>query len=300
MPSHTYFWAGRYRAAEQSNLDAVEIDKLNAARLKPEDGVFGLIYHGHNVRYGEGAALMDGDARGALALAAAELGQLAAIKPDKPYGQFNLATAYFVYGRYGAPAEVAALADPGPRLPFARAMWRYARGEAAARRGDAPGVRAEAANITVAPDLKTFGELAAPARAMVDVARLVLTGRAAMLEGKYTEAEAAYRAAADTQEARLGDLSDPPAWWYPVRRSLAAALEAQGKNEAAAAEARRVMVRWPFDPVTLAILSDSERRDGQADDAGRQLAYARANWTGDVSTMAAGAEVAGPDPSVPG
>jgi hypothetical protein len=56
MPSHTYFWAGRYRAAELSNLDAVEIDKLNAARLKLKGGVFGLVYHGHNVQYGEGAA----------------------------------------------------------------------------------------------------------------------------------------------------------------------------------------------------------------------------------------------------
>ena len=286
MPSHTYFWAGRYRSAELSNLDAVEIDKLNAARLKSKDGVFGLVYHGHNVQYGEGAALMDGDAEGALSLAAAELGQLPAIKPDKVFAQMGLGTAYFVYGRYGSQAEVAALADPGAKLPYAQAMWRYAKGEAAARSGDAPGVRAEAAAITVAPaDLKKFGEFARQGRAMVEVARLVLAGRAAMLEGRFTEAEAAYRDAANIQEARLGELSDPPAWWYPVRRSLAAALEAQGKSQAAAAEARRAMVRWPFDPVSLDILADSERRVGQTDEAGRQLAYARANWTGDVSQM---------------
>jgi tetratricopeptide (TPR) repeat protein len=286
MPSHTYFWAGRYRAAEQSNLDAIEIDKLNAARLKPKGGVFGLVYHGHNVRYGEGAALMDGDGRVALSLAAAELAQLPTIKPDKAFSQFILATAYFVYGRYGSPAEVAALADPGPKLPFARAMWRYAKGETAARSGDAAGVRVQAAAVAIAPaDLKTFGELAPQARSMADVARLVLTGRAAMLEGKFTEAEVAYRKAAGIQEARLGDLGDPPAWWYPVRRSLAAALEADGKPEAAAAEARKAMVRWAFDPVSLGILADSERRVGQTDEARRQLAYARANWTGDVSAM---------------
>jgi tetratricopeptide (TPR) repeat protein len=286
MPSHTYFWAGRYRSAELSNLDAVEIDKLNAARLKPKDGVFGLVYHSHNVQFGESAALMDGDAKGALSLAVAEVGQLPTIKPDKVFAQMGLGTAYFVYGRYGSQAEVAALADPGAKLPCAQAMWRYAKGEAAARRGDAPGVRAQAAAIAVAPaDLKTFGAFAPQARAMVDVARLVLTGRAAMLEGKFTDAEAAYRNAADIQEARLGELSDPPAWWYPVRRSLAAALEAQGKPAAAAAEARKAMVRWPFDPVSLDILADGERRVGQTDDARRQLAHARANWTGDVSAM---------------
>lgn len=286
MPSHTFFWAGRYRSAELSNLDAVEIDKLNAARLKTKDGVFGLVYHGHNVQFGEGAALMDGDARGALALAAAEVGQLPTLKPDKAFAQIGLGTAYFVYGRYGSQADVAALADPGAKLPYAQAMWHYARGEAAARVGDAAAVRAQAAVIAVAPaDLKPFAEFAPQARAMVDVARLVLTGRAAMLEGKFAEAEAAYRKAADLQEARLGELSDPPAWWYPVRRSLAAALEAQGKPRAAAAEARKAMVRWAFDPVSLDILADSERRQGQTDDANRQLAYARANWTGDVSAM---------------
>jgi tetratricopeptide (TPR) repeat protein len=229
---------------------------------------------------------MDGDAKGALSLAAAEVGQLPTIKPGKVFAQLALGTTYFVYGRYGSRAEVAALADPGAKLPYAQAMWRYAKGEAAARGGDAPGVRAQAAAIAVAPaELKKFGEFASQAGAMVDVARLVLTGRAAMLEGRFTEAEAAYRKAADIQEARLGELRDPPAWWYPVRRSLAAALEAQGKPQAAAVEARKAMVRWPFEPVRLDILADSERRVGQADDARRQLAYARANWTGDVSGM---------------
>jgi hypothetical protein len=287
MPSHTFFWAGRYFAAEQSNLDAVEIDKLNADRLKPKDGVFGLSYHGHNVQFGEGAALMDGDAKGALALASASVAQLPTLKPDKVFPQIGLGTAYFVYGRYGSPAEVAALADPGPKLPYPRAMWRYARGEAAARRGDAAAVRTEAAAIAIAPaDLKPFNAFAPQGGAMVEVARLVLTGRAAMLESKFPDAETAYRKAAEIQEAKLGELSDPPAWWYPVRRSLAAALEAQGKPQAAAAEARKAMVRWAYDPVSLGILADAERRQGQAEDAGRQLAYARANWTGgDVSAM---------------
>ena len=55
MPSHTYFWAGRYRLAEQSNLDAVEIDRGDAARLKPKDGVFGLeLSRATTSSYGEG------------------------------------------------------------------------------------------------------------------------------------------------------------------------------------------------------------------------------------------------------
>jgi tetratricopeptide (TPR) repeat protein len=240
MPSHTFFWAGRYRAAELSNLDAVAIDERNAARLKPKDGVFGLIYHTHNVQFGEAAALMDGDAKGALPLAAAQLEQLATIKPDDAFAQMRLGTAYFVYGRFGSPADLAALADPGAKLPYGHAMWLYAKGEAAARWGDVAVVKAQAAAIGVAPaDLKRFAAFEPQAQAMIDIARLVLTGRAAMMEGRFADAEAAYRRAADLQEAKLGGLSDPPSWWYPVRRSVAAALEAQGRSEAAAEEARR-------------------------------------------------------------
>jgi hypothetical protein len=286
MPSHTYFWAARYRLAEAANLDAVEIDKANAARLKPKDGVFGLSYHGHNVQFGEGSALMDGDAKGGMALAEAEAKQLPSMKPDKGWDQIGLAAAYFSYGRFASPEAVAALPAPQAKLPYAQAMWRYARGEAAARRGDVAALKAETAQVKVAPeDLKAFKDGAPQAEAAVSVARLVLTGRAAMLEGSYADAEDAYRRAAELQEARLGGISDPPIWWYPVRRSLAAALLAEGKPEAAAAEAKRAMLRWPYDPVSLKILADSEIAEGQGADAERQLTLAKSNWSGDLSAM---------------
>jgi tetratricopeptide (TPR) repeat protein len=286
MPSHTYFWAGRYRLAEQANIDAVEIDKANAARLKPKDGVFGLRYHGHNVQYGEGAALMDGDAKGAMSLATAEARQLPSIKPDHAWDQIGLAAAYFSYGRFASPEEVAALPEPGGKLPYAEAMWRYARGEAAARRGDVAALKAETAAIKVSPDeLKPFKDGAPQAEAAVTVARLVLTGRAAMLERRYADAEDAYRRAAELQEARLGAICFPRLWCFRGRRRLAAALLADGKPAAAAAEAKRAMVRWPYDPVSLKILADSETAEGQGADAERQLAYAHSNWIGDVSAM---------------
>ncbi len=286
MPSHTYFWSGRYRQAEASNLDAVEIDKANAERLKPKDGVFGLIYHGHNVQFGEGAALMDGDGKGGLALAATELTEVGKVKPDESFKQVWLGTAYFVYGRYGSKGEVAALPDPGPKLAVADAMWIYAKGEAASREGDAAGVKAQAAALqALRPDMKPFKDFRPQAQAMIDVARLVLTGRAAMLEQRWSDAEAAYRRAAEIQEAKLGRTADPPAWWYPVRRSLAAALLAQGRTRDAAAEAQKALNRWAYDPIALRLLADCATKEGRPDDARRNLTYARANWTGDVETL---------------
>jgi tetratricopeptide (TPR) repeat protein len=288
MPSHTYYWAGRFRMAEQSNLDAVEIDKANARRLNTKGGVFGLVYHSHNVMYGEGAALLDGDGAGALSLAGAMVSQ---IKPDDPYAQLLLAHAYMAYGRYGSDAEVAGLADPGAKLPFAQAMRHYALGEAAARRGDVARVKAEAAAITVAPAaMAALTDARSTAQGVLEVAPLVLAGRAAMLEKDYAGAQAAYRRAAEIEEARLGDFADPPAWWYPVRRSLAAALVADGKPAQAAVEARKVLLRWPYEPMTLRVLADAEAAQGDGAGAARELAYAQSNWTGDVKRVPAALE----------
>ncbi len=92
------------------------------------------------------------------------------------------------------------------------------------------------------------------------------------LERRFKDAETAYRQAAEIQGARLADLSDPPDWWYPVRRSLAAALEAEGKPAEAEVEARKVLARWIDDPVTSTILAESERRQAKADGAHRLAA----------------------------
>jgi len=291
MPSHTYYWAGRFRLAEQSNLDAVEIDKANARRLNTKGGVFGLVYHAHNVMYGEGAAMLDGDGAGGLTLAGAMLGQVPATKPDDLYAQLTYGHAYMVYGRYGSDAQLAALPDPGAKLPFAQAMRHYALGEAAARRGDVAAVKAQAEAMTVSPEaMKSFKDVQPVAQSVLDCARLVLAGRAAMLEKDYPAAQIAYRRAAEIEEAKLGDFSDPPAFWYPVRRSLAEALLAEGKPQAAATEAKAVLVHWPYEPLTLRVLADAEAAEGDRAAAARELAYAQSNWTGDVMSVPAALE----------
>ncbi|MBV9747357.1 MAG: hypothetical protein JO157_00960, partial [Acetobacteraceae bacterium] len=280
MPSHTYFWAGWYQQAAQSNLDAVEIDQANAVRLKTK--VWDLSYHGHNVQFGTGAALMSGDGAAALKLAEPVLARAGELKPSDVWDQISLGTAFFAQSRYDDPAKVLALPEPASTLPYARAMWRYARGEALARRGDAAGVRAEAAKISVDREgLKPFKGFAPQAAAMVQVVRLVLVGRAAMLESHYPEAEAAYRQAAGLQDSKLGGISDPPAFWYPVRRSLAAALLADGKAQDAAMQAQASLRRWPGDALALTVLGRAEKALGQGDSAERRFASARRSWKGD-------------------
>jgi hypothetical protein len=286
MPSHVYFGLGRYQDAEKSNFAAVAIDNANAERLKPKGGVFGLNYHDHNVLYGEAASLLDGDVSGGMALARTEVQQLAVMQPDKPFQQFGLGSAYVVFGRYGAPAEVDALADPGVAMPYARAMWHYARGEFAARNRDVESVKKEASAIHLEVDeAQKFQDSSSQASAMVDIARLVLVGRASMLERRWSDAEAAYRNAAEIQEAKLGTIMDPPAWWYPIRRSVAAALLAAGNPGAAQVEARQALAEWSRDPQSLRVLAESERKLGETEEGQKQFRLAQTNWSGSVENL---------------
>ncbi len=288
MPSHTYYWVGLYKEAARANVDAVGLDRADAKRqgLDPEGGAWKQFYHGHNVQFGIGGALMANDAADALTLSDTVLPLVPKMTAAQAWPEMGAATAYFAQGRFADPAKVMALSDPGAKLPFVRAMWRYARGEAAARSGDAKAVRVEAALVRVGSgDLKPFGEFQSQGDGMVQVAHLVLIGRAYMLENNPTEAAKAYRKAAEIQEARFTLFTDPPAWWFPVRRSLAAALLRNGQADEAAKEAQAVLAKWPKDAMSLTVLAEAERAQGKGADADKHFAEARKSWMGDLSTV---------------
>ncbi|RYD53829.1 MAG: hypothetical protein EOP60_09445, partial [Sphingomonadales bacterium] len=221
MPSHTYYWIGRYGDAATSNFNAVKIDKANAERLNlpGPHAVWKLAYHGHNVHFGLGGALMSGDGEIGLKLALPMIEMAANAKePAGNFMQAVLGEAYIAVARFGTPEQMLAIADPGDKSAVAQALWRYARGEALARKGDFAGVRREARQVPG----KIANDKSGMATALLAISRNVLDGRVAMLEGKPTKAVAFFTAAAAIEEAKpLSNYSDPPLWWYPVRRDVA-------------------------------------------------------------------------------
>ena len=87
---------------------------------------------------------------------------------------------------------------------------------------------------------------------------------------------------------RLAQSVDPPAWSYPVRRSLAAALLAKGDAAGAEREATTVLATWRLDPVTLAIRAAARQALGHPG-ADADLAAAHAGWHGDLAKLEAAA-----------
>ncbi len=259
MPSHIYYWVGRYQDAADTNWRAVEIGKANARRLGlPEPkGVFDLPYHAHNVIFGLGGAMMAGDARTALNLARPLVAHSAAREKAEPFSQMLAAAGYFAMAQFDDPVAVLALAEP--KLPYLKAARHYARGESLVWLRDLAGAKAELAAIPAQVAVKEPGgkidrDHRAPEQ-MLGITRGVLEGRIAMAEGRTKDAVKAFTAAADIEETKdFMQFSDPPAFWYPVRRDLAAALLAQGDAAGAriAAEASlRLRLRDPVAENTL-------------------------------------------------
>jgi len=254
MPGHTWYWLGRYEETAQTNERAVEIGKANAERLglPGPDGVWGLPYHAHNVIYGIGGALMAGDAKIGLDLARPLVAIAAGRSDDPPPMQLLAALGYEAVAHFDPPS-VAAL--PEPKLPYLKAAWHYARGEAAATAGDAAAVKREmdAIPVTIAKPKK--GDSQAPEQ-MLEIMRGVLAGRLAMIRGDPKAAADAFRQAADIEETRaFNDFTDPPAFWYPVRRDVAAALFAAGDAAGAKQAAEASLKLRMKDPVAVAVLA---------------------------------------------
>ena len=264
MPSHLYFRLGRYQEAAVANAHASVADARFATDHRSPGGLRAFALHAHNVSFGLASALMSGDAAAALGFAKSA---------QATYGENGVGSgAYLAWARYGSPSAVLAL--PQPRTPKAQALWHYARGEAMARRGNGTGVAAEATAIAA---LQAADTLAGDTQ--VEVARLVLTGRAALLARRPADAVASLRRAADVRD-KAEHNPDPPLWPLPPRRTLAAALLLGGDVAGAQAEARRSLKLDVADPLALHVLAEAQRRAGDRRAAATRAAADR-SWRGD-------------------
>jgi hypothetical protein len=299
MAAHTLMHVGEYEQVAVVDAQALKVDADTEARLGYAGPLSSQIYYVHNYTFGLAGALMAGD--GKLALKYADHADLAFPAGDKtpvavPAGLTRAETApdrrvtatskaLVAYGRY-EPSKALALKDgPGDKL-IVKVYRHYARGEAFASRGDAAGVRAEADAIAaLVPEATKAGELSAVS--IGGIAGDVLAGRAAMLDHRPDKAATFFAKAAANQEKTYpaNKNFDPPPWWYPVRRSLAAADLAAGKPDDAVREAKASLVDWPQDALALRVLSQAEAKQGHADAARAHMAQARRVWHGDLAKV---------------
>ena len=247
MPSHIYYRVGRYLDAFSVNKSAVAVDETYLSATDAPMGVYRLGYYPHNIHFMMAAAQMAGD--GAVVIAAAE--KLRSLIPDEVARGIAMthpikAAPYFAHAQFSAPDTILALPDPGADIPYAQAMWRYARSLAATAKGDFTGAEAEANAITGIANRADFSALQAvgiPATDVLKLARALADGRLAQAQGDSQAAIASFEEAAALQDGL--PYTEPPFWYYPVRQTLAAALLQAGRLDEAEAQFKRALERAP-------------------------------------------------------
>ncbi len=286
MPSHTFYRVGRYKDAMMSNVNAVALDRRYDGLARPPGGVKGMPLHGHNIHFGMGGALMAGGDVEGLKLADWFLATYPDVPVNNMWRQMMTNNAYAIYGRFGAAEQVAALKEPPESHPMLRISWRYARGEAAARAGDADAVRAEAAAIAALREDASFstGPMQENRKAFTELSQRVLEGRAAMIDGDHAAALTAYGRAAELQGGGE-EGGDPPIIWYPTRRSLAAAMLASGDAAGAKAKILELLEDWPSDPYSYFVLAQAETALGDTAAAAEAERKSRVEWIGGRMTL---------------
>ena len=235
MPAHVYVRTGDYVAAEKSNTVAAEVDRAYI-RETGAQGMYPVMYYNHNVHFESYAASMAGRYAAAKRSGDRLFDEvLPVVSMDQMLEGFLLQPA-FVAVRFRKWDDVRKMPDPGPTLPLLRAGWLWARAMAAAAQGDVPRASTLREAFAIALEAVPEKSMAGPqnsAEAVLAVAADVLDARIAEAKGDSADAIASWRKAVEAQDRLAYD--EPPAWYYPTRESLGAALLRAG--QAADAEA---------------------------------------------------------------
>jgi tetratricopeptide (TPR) repeat protein len=265
MPAHIYYRVGLYRKSLEVNQRAIAVDE-RYFQTSPSDPMYRSAYYPHNIHFVMVSAQMGGDGRTAIeaalkldaAVSADVTRQFALLEPIK-------AAPYTTHAQFSAPDTVLALQPPAPGLLLVQAMYHYARATALAAKRDLAAAAREIdalAKMETGADFKPFDAWGVPAKAIVQTARLVASGRVADARGDVDAAAKAY-AEAIAIEDELAYM-EPPYWYYPVRQSLAGVRIRQGRLDEAETALRESLARVRSNGWALAGLAEVYRLKGDA------------------------------------
>lgn len=279
MPSHIDVRRGRWQAAIEANLKAVEADRAYREVAGPTNG-FLNVYTAHNRHMLAYAAMMTGQRKLAMQHIRAMVEEL----PEEFLKEFALAAEGFavmpmeVMVRFGMWDEI--LAEPGhyaDYMPFCRALHGATRAIALAAKGEPAAARQEQAvfleRCRAVKDEASFGNNAATA--ILDLAAQMVEGEILMSEGKADEGFAALRAAVIAEDALKYD--EPPGWLIPVRHALGAFLMKAGRFSEAEQVYRDDLARLPENGWSLYGLAQCLRAQSK-DEAAEVEARFRKIW----------------------
>ena len=253
MPAHIYMRTGGYLAAAESNGHAAEVDKAYLQKTGTTGSVYDVMYYCHNLHFEAAAASMAGRFAEAKHAADELVVHAGPMVQGMPMAEVYLPTPVFILVRFHRWDEILKLPAPDARLAMTTAFWHFARGSAAAARGEIGMAEAERQELeearkNTAPEIE-FSYYFNKARAFLDLAGKILDARIAAARSDRERAIGFWEEAVRLQDGL--NYGEPPEWFYPVRESLGAALLRDGKTEQAEAVFRADLERNPRNPRSL-------------------------------------------------
>ena len=272
MPAHIYWRTGRYHDAYRINEAAIHSDEHTVGG-KPDQGahtLYSLLYYPHNIHFLMAAGQMEGRSQEALAAArrvasdipASAYEEVAAMEDFMPLPLFALV-------RFGQWETILAEPQPETQFQYATGIWHWARGLAYARLGEVDKAAAEYDKLVAIGQTEAMKNLTlysfAQASTMLDIATHVLAGELAGARGQTEQMVAELEKAVEIQDNL--HYIEPPAWHYPVRHNLGAALLRIGQAEEAEAVYREDLRQYRQNGWSLFGLGESLKAQGKTAEA---------------------------------
>jgi len=284
MPGHIWLQTGDFDLAAETNVKASRADRDFVERTGAT-GAY-LMYWTHNEHFIAFARAQQG--RYDEAMTAAREMETIIADGDR---QMQAMEGFLLYPlmidlRFRKWDNVLATPEPAADRAVLHAFWRYARAMALAGRGESRKANAEQKKFErerrAVPEEAQY-LLNNKAAAVLTLAAATLDAAIAGARGEERRAIDLWRRAAEVESTILYD--EPPAWFYPVRQSLGAALLKSGKPEEAEAVFRETLVKHPRDGRLLFGLWQTLLAQDRANEAALVEAQFRAAWKGATTEL---------------
>jgi tetratricopeptide (TPR) repeat protein len=288
MPGHIYLQTGDYDLAADRNVDAVEADRSFVKRTGAT-GMYPIMYGTHNVHFVSYARSQQGRYEDAMK-AAREMREWVGDADLQP--QMQMAEAFYLYPlmvqlRFHRWDDVLAEPASRPERKVLAAFRQYARAMASAgkgRLGQAEAARKECESLRKALPAEALYMINNKASAVLALSAATLDAHLAWARGQKDESIELWRRAVEVEKTIQYD--EPPAWFYPVRQSLGAALLRNGRAKEAEPVFREAMAKQPRDGRLLFGLWQSLEAQKRPTEAAMVKQQFETAWMGATSKLA--------------
>ena len=284
MPAHIFIRTGDYRGAIDANANAVTVDEAYFTKSK-DQGVYPMMYYTHNFQFLSTAAGMVGQSSRSIDSAKKAVGVVVPMIGHEPMVEYVLPWPLYAMTRNEKWDDVLAYQRPADNTPSTVAFWHFAQGVSQVAKGNLKDARAaraefESARKKVPADFMLNTNRA---HALLDIAGSILDARLAGAAGDRNAALNHWKKAVQIQDTLVYD--EPPAWYYPVRESLAGEYLRAKRYQDAEAVFRRDLEINRNNPRSLFGLSEALRglsKNAEADEVRRNF---EREWQGAEVTL---------------